>query len=124
MIQRRSIAGCAAAALLSLAAGVASGSDAQVARAVREGDRAALESLIKQRVDVNVPEVDGTTALHWAVRADDVATVARLIRAGAHANAANRYGVTPLALAAGLGSAAVIDALLKAGADARVAGPE
>ena len=123
MIQRRSTAGCVAALLL-LAAGIASGSDAQVARAVREGDRAALESLIKQRVDVNVPEVDGTTALHWAVRADDLATVARLIRAGARANATNRYGVTPLTLAAGLGSAGAIDALLKAGADARVAGPE
>src|SRR4051812_33789756 len=110
MIQRRSTAGCVAAVLL-LAAQAASGSDAQVARAVREGDRAALESLIKQRVDVNVPEVDGTTALHWAVRAGDMATVARLIQAGAHANATNRYGVTPLALAAGLGSAAAVDAL-------------
>jgi ankyrin repeat protein len=76
-----------------------------------------LAALLQQRVDVNKPEADGTTALHWAVRNDDVATVDRLIRAGANVKAANRYGVTPLYLAAVNGNAAVIERLLKAGAD-------
>jgi uncharacterized protein len=76
-----------------------------------------LAALLQQRVDVNKPEADGTTALHWAVRNDDVASVDRLIRAGANVKAANRYGVTPLYLAAVNGNAAVIERLLKAGAD-------
>jgi ankyrin repeat protein len=122
VIETRSIAGCVA--LLLLSAGGASGSDSRVADAVRDGNRAALRSLIAQKADVNAPQVDGTTALHWAVRSDELATVSQLIRAGAKANAANRYGVTPLTLAAGTGSLAVLEALLKAGADARVTGPE
>jgi uncharacterized protein len=76
-----------------------------------------LAALLQQRGDVNKPEADGTTALHWAVRNDDVALVDRLIRAGASVKAANRYGVTPLYLAAVNGNAAVIERLLKAGAD-------
>lgn len=76
-----------------------------------------LAALLQQRVDVNKPEADGTTALHWAVRNDDVALVDRLIRAGANVKAANRYGVTPLYLAAVNGNATVIEQLLKAGAD-------
>ena len=61
--------------------------------AVKSGDRAAAITLIAQRVDVNAPEADGTTALHWAVRADDAESVAMLLGAGANANAANRYGI-------------------------------
>ena len=75
-----------------------------------------MRALLRERVDVNAPEADGTTALHWAVRGDDVDVVMSLIGAGAAADAANRYGVTPLILAATNGHAVVIDALLKAGA--------
>ena len=46
------------------------------------------------------PQVDGTTALHWAVRSDDLETADLLIRAGANVSAANREGVTPMQLAA------------------------
>ena len=67
---------------------------------------------------MNVPEADGTTALHWAVRADDVDTARLLVGAGANANAANRYGVTPLSLAAANANAAMVELLLDAGADA------
>jgi ankyrin repeat protein len=68
--------------------------------------------------DVNAPEPDGTTPLHWAVRADDLAKVNKLLTAGADAKAANRYGVTPLYLACQNANAAIIERLLKAGADA------
>jgi ankyrin len=80
--------------------------------------------LIQQRADVNAPEVDGTTALHWAARAGDADLVSALLRAGAKAGAANRYGMTPLLLAASNGHASIVDALLKAGARADGAGPE
>jgi ankyrin repeat protein len=101
-----------------LLAGLAAAADARLAVAVKTGDAAAVQALLKQRVDVNAPEVDGTTALHWAVRNDDSELVDRLIRAGANAKAANRYGITPLYLGAVNGNAGIIEKLLKAGAAA------
>src|SRR4029077_13575798 len=92
-----------------LAAGAA---DARLATAVKSGDKAAVQTLLQQRVDVNAPEVDGTTALHWAVRNDDAALVDRLIRANANPKAANRYGVTPLYLACVNGNPALITQVL------------
>jgi ankyrin repeat protein len=92
--------------------------------AVKKADKAAVRVLLQQRVDVNAPEPDGTTALHWAARVDDLETANLLIRAGANVKAANRYGVTPLSLACINGNAALIDLLLKAGADPNSASPE
>jgi ankyrin repeat protein len=99
--------------------------DRRVVEAVKAGEKpAVIASLLRQHVNVNTPEPDGTTALHWAVRADDLALADTLIRAGASAKAANRYGVTAIYLAAVNGSPAMIERLLKAGVDANVAGPE
>jgi len=103
--------------LAVLLAAAAAAGDAKLAVAVKTGDKAAVQMLLQQRVDVNVPEVDGTTALHWAVRNDDADLVDRLIRAGAKAQATNRYGITPLFLACMNGNPAIIEKLLKAGAD-------
>jgi len=88
-----------------------------LADAVKDGDRATAMALLQQHTDVNVPEPDGTTALHWAVRQDDRELVGRLIKAGANVKAANRYGVTPLYLACVNGSAGMIAQLLDSGAD-------
>jgi ankyrin repeat protein len=96
----------------------AAGADAKLAQAVKAGDATAIQSLLQQRVDVNAPEVDGTTALHWAAHNDDADLVDRLIRAGANVKAVNRYGITPLYLAAANGNATILEKLLKAGADA------
>jgi len=98
--------------------------DTRLADAVKKGDKAAATALLQQKVDVNAPEVDGTTALHWAVRADDLALVDKLIAGGAKVKVANRYGVTPLYLASLNGSAPMIEKLLKAGADANEVGTE
>jgi ankyrin repeat protein len=107
-----------------LALACVSGWAGSVADAVRDGDRAAAEALLKQHADVNAPEPDGTAALHWAVRQDDGDLVDHLIKAGANVKAANRYGVTPLYLACMNGSAPVIAKLLDAGADANSATTE
>lgn len=96
----------------------ASAADLRLVNAVKNSDKAAVSTLLQQKVDVNAPEPDGTTALHWAVRTDDLDTADRLIKAGANAKAVNRYGITPLYLAAVNGSAPMIERLLKAGADA------
>ena len=64
-----------------------------VADAVMKGDKAALRALLQQKADVNAPQVDGATALHWAVYRDDLEAADLLIAAGAKVDAANREGV-------------------------------
>jgi len=91
--------------------------DTRVVDAVKDHNKDALRSLVKEHADVNAPEPDGTTALHWAAHSNDLESVQIVLRAGANAKAASRYGVTPLSEAATYGSAAVVEALLKAGAD-------
>src|ERR1700704_7164454 len=59
--------------------------DARLVDAVKNGNREIVRTLLQGQVDVNAPEVDGTTALHWAVRGDDVETAQLLIGAGAGA---------------------------------------
>jgi len=100
----------------------APGARKDVADAAMKGDRAAVRALIAQKADVNAPQVDGATALHWAMYRDDAEMADMLIRAGANVKAANRDGVTPLAMAALYGNPAMILKLLKAGADAKEVG--
>ena len=98
-------------------AGSAAAASSEVADAAAKGDRTAVRALIQRKADVNAPQVDGTTALHWAARGDDLDLAEMLIAAGANVSAANREGVTALQLASINGSAAMLQKLLKAGAD-------
>lgn len=91
---------------------------ADVADAAMRGDAAAVRRLIDQRADVNVPQNDGATALHWAVFQSNADMVQRLLRAGANPRAANREGSTPMWIASVNGDAGIVKALLDAGADA------
>jgi ankyrin len=93
-----------------------------VADAAMKGDRAGVRTLIAQKADVNAPQVDGATALHWAMYRNDEDMADVLIRAGANVKAANRDGVTPLAMASLYGNPTMILKLLKAGADAKEVG--
>lgn len=117
-------AAIAAAVAFGLAATVRAGSSTPLIEAVKARNHSAVRVLMNRHVDVNEPETDGTTALHWAVRADDRDTVTLLLRSGARAEAVNRYGVTPLQLAATIGSAAAVRLLLDAGARADAKNPE
>jgi ankyrin repeat protein len=95
-----------------------------IADAAKDGNRSLVRELIAQHVDVNQPQPDGLTALHWAARADDLEIAKMLIGAGANVKVADRYGLTPLTLAATRGSARMLEVLLGAGADANTALPE
>jgi ankyrin repeat protein len=111
--------------VLAQAGSAGAAGKAPLVAAVKNGDAAAVRALLKQQpASVNVPEADGTTALHWATDRDDLVTTGLLVRAGANVKATNRYGVTPLYSAAVNGNAAMIELLLKAGADANTALPE
>jgi ankyrin repeat protein len=101
----------------------AGGADTRVADAAKAHDLRAVSTLIKQQVNVNTPQADGATALHWAAHWDEVPMAAALIAAGAKVDATNDYGVMPMSLAATNGSAAMIEQLLKAGASANAALP-
>ena len=48
-----------------------------VANAVMKGDRAALRKLLLSRADVNTPQIDGATAVHWPHSGGDSQIVAR-----------------------------------------------
>ena len=111
---KRFLGACTVLLLLSSSALWAAGSE--VADAVMKRNLAALRSLLQQKANVNAPQIDGTTALHWAVQLGDLDAADLLIRAGANASATNRTGVMPLQLAAVDGNAAMIEKLIKAGA--------
>jgi ankyrin repeat protein len=116
----RCLSGLAVTAMVSvasLAAADTARKDAPLADAVQRRDKQAVLSLLKQKADVNAPQGDGATALHWAAYLGDSEIASLLIGDGAHVSTPNNYGVTPLVLAAENANAAVIDQLLKAGAD-------
>jgi ankyrin repeat protein len=116
-VLRQSLAVVAVVVLVAGPAAAAAGKS-DVADAAMKGDKAALRTLVERKVDVNAPQVDGATALHWAVYRGDLDAADLLIKAGARVNVANRIGMTPLAMASLYGSTAMVDRLLNAGADA------
>jgi ankyrin repeat protein len=106
-----------ALALPSLAHAAAS----PLADAAKLQDRAAIRAMLKQKGNVNAPQPDGATALHWATHWDDLETVELLLSSGASVNVKNDYGVTPLSLASENANLAVVQRLIKAGADVNAA---
>jgi uncharacterized protein len=121
MYMRRILGIGAAVLLLSMATLNAGRSD--VADAAMQGNTVAVRTLLAQKADVNAPQADGATALHWAAYRGDKELADMLLRAGANARAANREGATPLWLASVRGDAAIIAALLNGGADPNEALP-
>jgi ankyrin repeat protein len=103
--------------LVLMSAGEVRAANSDVADAAMKGNREAVRSLLLRKADANAPQIDGTTAIHWAVRVDDLDMADMLIRAGVNVSVANREGVTPMQLAAMNGNAAMLVRLVKAGAD-------
>lgn len=111
--------GASAVGALCLSAWLhAAAGDAAVADAAMNKDTQAVRTLLKQGGDVNAPQGDGMTALHWAALNGDREMAEMLLYAGANARATTRLGsFTPLHLACKIGAEPVIEALVKAGAD-------
>jgi ankyrin repeat protein len=114
---------CGLFVLVTVAAPAGAATPSAVADAAMHHDRAAVQRLIRQRADVDAPQSDGATAMHWAAYHDDVRMADLLIAAGASVTTRNREGATPLALACINGSVKLITALLDAGADPNERGP-
>ena len=49
---------------------IAAETDARLADAAKRLDRPAIQALLAAHADVNAPQIDGTTALHWAAEQD------------------------------------------------------
>jgi uncharacterized protein len=94
----------------------AAGSD--VADAAMHADPGQLIKLIHSGANVNAPQPDGSTALHWAAHHGDAGATKALLAAGANASAITDTGITPLSLACEAGNPAVVKMLLDAGANA------
>ena len=123
MTHLRCFSGLSIASAIWATSLLAASTDVRLVQAVKNSDKAAIEKLLPQHIDLSATDTDGSTALHWAVRQDDLETTNLLIRGGANVKTANRYGVTPLSLACLNGNAAIIESLLKAGADPNSALP-
>ena len=104
--------------LLLSAAPRAGAGASPVADAAMRGDAAAVRALLQQHADVNAPQGDGMTALHWAAAEGDAALAAALVGAGASTAAGTRVGHhTPLHIAAKEGRAPIVRLLVDAKAD-------
>lgn len=105
--------------VISTAVVLTAASDTRIADAAQQGDRNAVRALLSQKVDVNAPQGDGSTALHWAAYRNDAEMAKMLLAAGASTKSTTRIGaLTPLMLAAKNGNSEAVQALIAAGADA------
>lgn len=115
--QTRHVIHAALGLLLAAGAVGAAGRERSLIDAVKDGDAAAVGSLLRHGY-AKTADAQGATPLHWAVYRDDLAAVNLLLGAGASVNDKNDQGVTPLWLACVNGNGPIVERLLAAGADA------
>ncbi|MET0293273.1 MAG: ankyrin repeat domain-containing protein [Steroidobacteraceae bacterium] len=106
--------------LFAASAGMAAApeTDRWLIEAVRRGDASTVKALLRDRVPVDAPSGDGSTALHWAAHEENLAVAKQLLAARADVTVTTRLqGLTPLMMACQTGNAAMIELLIKHGAN-------
>lgn len=88
-----------------------------LADAAEKSDILAIRTLLKRQTDVEAPQADGMTALHWAAYHGDIEAAKMLVQYKANVAATNRYGVSPLSLACQKGNGPIVELLLEHGAN-------
>ena len=110
--------------LLALACGSAAvaqtSAEADLHNAARTGDVAAIETRLKQGVDVNARDKNGRTPLMDAEAAEQLTAMRALIAHGADVNASAHNGQTPLIEAAAGGRLDAARVLVANGADLNI----
>jgi ankyrin repeat protein len=113
----RALTAAATGALLVLAS-FAVRADDSIADLIEAGRRAEALAAIEGGADVDAPQADGTTPLHWAAYRIDAELVRALLAHGATPSSTNRFGSAPLGEAVKSGNAEIVSLLLEGGADA------
>ena len=122
MNTKTTIAAALVGSMICAGAAFAAGAgDASLVTAAKDGDRAAVQSLVNGQAKRAVAGAEGTAALVWAATRNDLAMADLLLRAGANAKAPNEFGATPLYAAAAYPDPAMAEKLLAAGADPNAA---
>ena len=107
----------AVALLWLLTTSAFSANTSPLADAAENSDLSALRTLLKTQTDVDAPQPDGMTALHWAVYHGDIEAAKILVQHKANVAATNQYGVPPLSLACQKGNGPMVELLLEHGAN-------
>src|SRR2546427_3201074 len=81
--------------LCAVAVSLAVDNDFRLIQAVKTKDTASIRGLLKAGIDVNTPQGDGATALHWAVDDNNLAAVDLLLPSGAPVKVPNDLWVAP-----------------------------
>jgi uncharacterized protein len=121
MMRAKILAGLLGSTMFASVAFAATTSDMSLATAAKQGDRAAVQSVLKGMSKQQVAGMQGTAALVWAATRDDKEMADLLLRAGANVKAANEFGATPIYAAADHADPSMAVKLLAAGADPNAA---
>ena len=94
--------------------------DSPLIDAVKRQAPAAVRALLRGKTDINVPEPDGATALHWAARRGQLDLAHFLVEKGADVGAVgyrdDRDGLTPRGVAEKHGKEEMVKLLRQLGA--------
>ena len=88
--------------------------DLRLIEAVQNRDHSQIKALMKQPIDLDITQPNGTTALAWAVHLQDHAIAKLLLTAKVNVNTRDEYGDSPLTLACFNGDSHLVQKLLEA----------
>ncbi|KAF5137673.1 Serine/threonine-protein phosphatase 6 regulatory ankyrin repeat subunit C [Metarhizium anisopliae] len=94
-----------------------------LALAAARADEAVIRRLLKQGVDVEARDAQGSTPLYHAIDSDSPHIVQLLLENGADAAATDNYGIMPLHKAAARGNKAIVKLLLEKDVDLEAKNP-